>query len=62
MPIMSMGSVVYFVTFIDDYSRKVWAYAIKRKDEVLSVFKCFVTLVKTQSDRKVKCLRSDNGG
>ena len=32
------------------------------KDEVLSVFKRFVTLVETQTSKKVKCLRSDNGG
>ena len=43
-----------FVTFIDNYPRKVWAYAIKRKDEVLSIFKCFVTSVENQSDHKVK--------
>ena len=35
MLVMSMGGSLYFVMFIDNYSRKVWAYAIKRKDEVL---------------------------
>ena len=34
MPFMSLGGALYFVTFIDDYSRKVWAYAVKRKDKV----------------------------
>ena len=29
----------YFVTFIDDHSRKLWAYVLKAKDQVLSVFK-----------------------
>ena len=38
MPTLSMGGASYFVTFIDDFSRKVWAYPLRRKDEVLSVF------------------------
>ena len=59
---LSMGGASYFVTFIDDFSRKVWAYPLKRKDEVFSVFQRFVTLVETQTGKKVKCLRSDNGG
>ena len=62
MPVVSMGGAQYFVTFIDDFSRKVWVYSLKRKDQVLSVFQRFVTLVETQTDKKVKCLRSDNGG
>ena len=52
----------YFVTFIDDFSRKVWAYPLRRKDQVLSVFQRFITMVETQIGKKVKCLRSDNGG
>ena len=62
MPTISMGGASYFVTFIDDFSRKVWVYPLRRKDEVLSVFQKFVTLVENQSSKKVKCLRSDNGG
>ena len=57
MPTVSMGGASYFVTFIDDFSWKVWAYPLKRKDEVLLVFKHFVTLVETETSRKVKCLR-----
>ena len=62
MPTVSLGGANYFVTFIDDFSRKVWAYPLKRKDEVLSVFKKFVTLVETETGKKVKCLCSDNNG
>ena len=46
MPNMSMGGSKYFVTFIDDFSRKLWVYPLKKKDEVLSKFKNFVTHVK----------------
>ncbi|KAG8377494.1 hypothetical protein BUALT_Bualt08G0038700 [Buddleja alternifolia] len=29
----TLGGVVYFVTFIDDFSRKVWCFALKSKDQ-----------------------------
>ena len=29
----------YFITFIDDYSRKLWAFVLKSKDQILSHFK-----------------------
>jgi len=35
----SIGGKQYFVTFIDDYSRKVWVYFSKHKSEVFKVFK-----------------------
>ena len=62
MSTLPMGGVAYLVTFIDDFSRKTWVYSLRRKDEVLSVFKHFVTLVETQIGKKVKCLCLDNGG
>ena len=62
MPTVSMGGANCFVTFIDDFSWKVWAYPLKREDEFLSIFKRFVTLVETETGKKVKCLHSDNGG
>ncbi|MCO5562552.1 hypothetical protein L7F22_016180 [Adiantum nelumboides] len=52
----------YFITFIDDYFRKVWVYFFKHKDEALNVFKTIVTHVENQSGKKLKCLRTDNGG
>ena len=45
MPMLSMGGVAYFVTFINDFSLKVWVYHLKRKDEVLSVLKNFTKWV-----------------
>ena len=52
----------YILTFIDDLTRKMWIYLIKRKNEVLSVFKKFKSLVERQSGSKIKVLRSDGGG
>jgi hypothetical protein len=38
-PIISYGGSSYFVTFIDDFSKKVWIYMLKRKVDVFIVFK-----------------------
>ena len=62
MPHQSLGGASYFVTFIDNSTRKVWAYTIRSKDRVFTVFKEWRALVENQTDRKLKCLRSDNGG
>ena len=62
MPQLSMGGHEYVVTFIDDATRKVWVYFIKRKDEVFGAFQNFVALVENQTSKKLKCLHSDNGG
>jgi transposase InsO family protein len=62
MPSTSLSGYVYYVSFIDDYSRKTWVYFLKSKDEVLGKFKEFKALVENLSERKIKKLRSDNGG
>jgi hypothetical protein len=62
MPSTSLRGYVYYVSFIDDYSRKIWVYFLKSKDEVLGKFKEFKALVENLSERKIKILRSDNGG
>ena len=58
----SLSGNEYFITFIDDYSRHVWVYPIKTKDQALSKFKDFRLLVENKFDCKIKQLRSDNGG
>ena len=55
-----IGSVFYFVTFIDDCFRKVWA--LKSKDQVLDIFKFFHVYVENGTIRKLKCVRADNNG
>jgi transposase InsO family protein len=62
MPSTSLSRYVYYISFIDDYSRKTWVYFLKSKDEVLGKFKEFKALVENLSERKIKKLRSDNGG
>ena len=60
--VASLGGMHYFVTFIDDFSRRVWVYPMKHKDEVLNVFFKWKKMIKIQTGRKIKRLRSDNGG
>jgi hypothetical protein len=62
MPSSSISGYVYYVSFIDDYSLKTSIYFLKSKNEVLSKFKEFKSLIENLSERKIKILRSDNGG
>jgi transposase InsO family protein len=61
-PVVSLGGARYFVSFIDDFSRRCWVYPIRRKADVLAVFKTFKARVELESEKKIKCLRTDNGG
>lgn len=61
-PVTSLGGAKYFVSLIDDYSRRCWVYPIKRKGDVFEVFKVFKARVELESGKKIKCLRTDNGG
>ena len=58
----SMGGAKYFVTFIDNFSRKVWLYVLKAKDKCFIRFKKLKALMETQSEHKLKAFSSDNGG
>lgn len=58
----SLGNNLYFVLFIDDYTRMTWVYFLKQKSEVFSVFKRFKQMIEVQSGLKIKVLRTDNGG
>ena len=44
LKVKSIGGALYFVTFIDDYSRKLWIRTLKTKDQVFNVFKDFMLL------------------
>ena len=52
----SLRGYVYYVSFIDDASRKTWIYFLKEKSEVFSKFKEYKSLVENQTDRKIKIL------
>ena len=50
------------VTFIDDSTRKVWAYFLKNKSNGFATFKKWKVEVENQTGLSVKSLRTDNGG
>ena len=58
----SLGGNKYFVTFIDDASRKAWVYFLKTKDQVLEHFKKFHAMAEREKGKPLKCLCTDNGG
>jgi len=60
--VKSLGGSLYNVTFIDDFSRKTWLYLLKTKDEVFSKFQEFKAEVENLTDKKIKTIRSINGG
>ena len=60
-PIYSKAGYRWYIIFVDDFSRMTWLYLLKTKEEVKEVFKIFITMVKTQFERNIKVIRSDNG-
>lgn len=39
MRVHSIGGHLYYITFIDDFSRKTWIYYLKHKDKAFEIFK-----------------------
>jgi hypothetical protein len=58
--IMQGGS--YFMLLIIDYTRMTWVTFLKNKSEAFDKFKAFKALVQNETDLKIKCMRSYNGG
>lgn len=52
----------YLLTFICDKSRRIFVYFIEFKSEVYDKFLEFKAMVEKQTGRKIKRLRTDNGG
>ncbi|RVW81914.1 Retrovirus-related Pol polyprotein from transposon TNT 1-94 [Vitis vinifera] len=52
----------YFITFIDDLSRYGYVYLMHEKSQAIDIFEMFITEVERQLDKKIKIVRSDQGG
>jgi hypothetical protein len=48
--------------YIDDATRKTWVYCIRQKYDVFYTFKKWKYLVENETGKRLKCLRSYNGG
>nr|GEY42351.1 retrovirus-related Pol polyprotein from transposon TNT 1-94 [Tanacetum cinerariifolium] len=47
---------------IQIYIRKAWVYFLKNKSEVFNTFKKWKAIMENETNLRVKCLKSDNGG
>ncbi|KAL4575763.1 hypothetical protein LXL04_011848 [Taraxacum kok-saghyz] len=58
----SLAGNMYVLSFIDDFSRKLWIYFLKEKSETCPTFKNFKVYIERQSGHQIKTLISDGGG
>jgi hypothetical protein len=58
----SLRKSVYYVSFIDDFSSNTCIYFLWKKSKVFDKFKEFKALRENQIEKKIKVLRTDNGG
>jgi hypothetical protein len=54
MSVPSLGKSVYYVSFIDDFSRNTWIYFLRKKFEVFDKFKEFKAMVENQREKENK--------
>jgi transposase InsO family protein len=52
----------YFMLLVDDYTRMTAVFFLKNKSEAFENFKIYKEMVENETDSRIKCLRSDNGG
>ncbi|GKV35980.1 hypothetical protein SLEP1_g44167 [Rubroshorea leprosula] len=62
LEVESFGGNKYFVTFIDDATRKTWVYLLQNKSQVFKYFQHYHAMVERETLLKLKCLHTDNGG
>ncbi|GJY77889.1 retrotransposon protein, putative, ty1-copia subclass [Tanacetum coccineum] len=59
---VSREGASYFITFSDDFSHYGYVYLMKHKHEVFETFKVFQNEVENQLGKKIKVIRSEQGG
>jgi hypothetical protein len=57
----SFDKNLYFLFFINYYSRKIWVYFLNEKSNVFNYFKKFKALFEKKSGYSIKSLRTDRG-
>ena len=58
----SLNGCLYYVIFIDDYSRKCWIYFLKDKSDTFDKFKEYKAFIEKKIGKYIRILRIDNGG
>ena len=62
MQTRSLGGAYYFLLFTDDCTRFSWIYFLSKKSQAFQYFKEFKSMVENQTGKRIKILRSDQGG
>lgn len=57
----SLGGSRFFITFMDDATRKVFVYCLESKGQVTEAYEQFKSPVERQTGKKLKILQTDNG-
>ncbi|XP_057252283.1 retrovirus-related Pol polyprotein from transposon RE1 isoform X1 [Beta vulgaris subsp. vulgaris] len=50
----------FFLTVVDDHTRMTWIHPMRNKSDAYDALATFVQMAKTQFDKRVKVVRSDN--
>lgn len=61
-PIPSVYGFIYYVLFVDDFSKFAWLFPLKSKAAVLDTFQLFKLQVENLLSFKIKTFLSDGGG
>lgn len=59
-PMSSHYGYLYYVTFIDDYTRFTWIFPLKHKSNVFVTFMHFKTYIETALSTKIKRRRTSS--
>lgn len=58
----SFSGKKYFISFIDDFSRKAWVYFLQEKSKAFDALKNVKLMVEKETGKQIKAVRSDRGG
>ena len=60
--IVTKGCSMYYVSFVDDFSRFTWIYLMTRKSDFFKNYNSFHNMVQIQFSTTIKVLHSNLGG
>ncbi|DBA01617.1 TPA: hypothetical protein N0F65_011373 [Lagenidium giganteum] len=60
--VKSKAGARFVFVLVDDWSRFITVYILKRKGEAFTKFKEYKRFMETPLGRRIKCFRTDNGG